>query len=349
MTQVIGMVFRGLAFQGSDRRLSTGPEFDPASDRANKSLVVSTGESISLVGYTGLAEVDLPSRERIQMDSFLAGACCHTPVWPWKPPSHDNDLQVLQVGQVVQRIVDWLTLLHQHSRGESQELVQAQMVQLVGFRRDRKERANPYSFVVSWNPDMQCFGYRNERLFAVQSVEPQVTLTPGRGEGSRKRITDFLNGFVDDPTSMFEGFGQSLTGFTHLLGVGGEFLVLMLEPLEFTVYVDFISETGDLPVVVTPDGDMPVVPIPWHVAPGLAAPPVLTNMDSGGGRPDLRFQVPFAEDSPTTLVKMELERVRKVGSQRYELPPHAVMHEIELPAGSHTIEISDRPDPSKHL
>jgi hypothetical protein len=196
--------------------------------------------------------------------------------------------------------------------------------------------------------DAQRFGYKNERLFATQSVEPQLTLTPGRGKGSRVRLKEFLNEYTADPETMFDGFCNSLLGFSHILGVGGEFLVLMLEPLEFTIYVDFVSPSDEYPVVVTDDGDVPVVPLPWHVGPRLAAPPVLTNMDSGGGLPDLQFVVPF-DDNLTSLVKIELERTRKVGPQRYELPADGFVLDIELPPGRHTIEMSDVPHPPRHL
>lgn len=352
------MVYRGLAFQGSDRRLSINSNgvVEPASDRANKSVVVSTSEALAMVGYTGLAELQVPGYGLVQMDSYIAGAASHG-FDRWQPPSADNDLGYVQMGQVVMRIRDRLNALHGTLVGRERRALKAQMVQVVGFRRNRRQYAEPFSFVVAWDSDVAGFRHHNERLFVSSLASPQVTMTPDRGLDVRRRVETYLGEHAGTPDSVFGAFAKALAGFGGYPGVGGDYLLLCLEPLAFTVHTYFVSRTGESPVLETPHGDVPVHPLPWLVAPGVAQHPMLSNLGTAGGGSGVKFRLhglpewdPSVHDGRLPAVALGMDRARVVGSQCYSAPPTVFSSSpVHLKAGTHRIEMRVRPRPERHL
>jgi hypothetical protein len=302
-----------------------------------------------MIGYTGLAEITLAGNGVVQMDSYLAGACCHEPVGTWQPPTHDNDLRGQTMGQLVMRVCRWLDVLERALSVSGGHLLRRQMVQFIGFRRDRRRRANPFSFVIEWDRNRRGFWYRSERLLHSSVQAPQVTLAPRRGVEDSQRISEYLQAGSGEPAQLLAHLAGSLGGFTHLPGVGSDFLVLCLEPSKFRIHTFFASASGDFPVVATPSGDVAVHALPWLVSPGLSQPPFLTNLRVAGQEGHLQFELHGLPESPTALVAVPLERTRRVGVLRHELPREARAIRAPLTAGRHTVELRGETDPRRHL
>ena len=328
MTQILCAARRGRLFQASDRQLSfvDGPDVRPADLRANKALIVITGDSVALMGYSGTAFID-----RYPTDDWLAGAVTSTPQGRWAEPTTHNNLHRLSIGEVWQHIEKCLRIHRARHLKRKMDNFWLE-IQTVGYRVKRN-RLVPFLRL------QRFIGQTSAESDHVRPVDASILGTfvwptpwidtPGVFE----QIKDHVSRSLDSPSDLLNSLGYGLELCSRRAGVGDVFLGIDLAPYNGKGYAEghLVYRQDELDIAEAPTGDVPLFWTPWIVGPGHATQP---EYISGGQEMFAPMQVRRSwQTFPPAGLLLKLPEPPQLGANRtiamvsQHLPPQPFLGE----------------------